>query len=150
MAHSVPPKLIRRRAEFLIENLHGYLEFGESRIEQALQEEDKEVRSLDQALIDTCGDDLWTDADVEFLQERWGCDDPDAPDRPYSPLHYVFPRYLRYSFITLAALVFESELLVLCLSLADNLGVEQPASGGKSSTIQKARAFITLNVGPVQ
>jgi hypothetical protein len=146
MPHAVPPQLIRRRAEFLIDNLQGFLDFGESRIEQALEEEREEIKSIDQALVDTYGEDIPTDADVEALQERWGCDDPDAPWQPYSPLHSVFPRYLRYSFVQLTALVFESELLVLCLSIAENLGVPPPESGGKASAAKKARTFLTSHL----
>ena len=148
MPHPVPPKLVRRRAEFLIDNLHGYLDFGESRIEQALEEEREEIKSIDQALVDTYGEDIPTDADVERLQELWGCPDPDAPWQPFSPLHSIFPRYLRYSFVQLTALVFESELLVLCLSIAENLAVPPPESGGKSSAAKKARAFLTTHLGP--
>lgn len=142
-----PPALVKR-TEFLVANLHSFIDFGESRIEAALEEERKEVAALDEALIATYGDDLWTDADVEFLQEQWGCDDPDRPDEPFSPYHYVFPRYLRYSFITLVALVFESELVVLCRAIAHGLQIQPAQLGGKSSALKNARAFLLANVGP--
>jgi len=148
MPHAIPPALVRGRTEFLVDNLRGFLEFGESRIDLALEEQRKEIESLDQALLDTYGDDLWTDADVEILQERWGCDDPDWPDVPFSPFHDVFPRYLRYSFITLAALVFESELLVLCGYIAADRSVNPPESGGKASMAKNARAFLLSQLGP--
>jgi hypothetical protein len=54
MAHPVPPKRVRRRAEFLIDNIGELFAFWGICIEHAL-EEDEEERGVDQALIAKSG-----------------------------------------------------------------------------------------------
>jgi hypothetical protein len=140
--------LLARRIDFWIENLRSYLAFGESRIQIEYKKDEEEARDVRQAVINVYGDDAPTDMDVEFLQERWGCDDPDAPFRPYSSMRYMFPRYLRYSFIALAALVFESELRVLCGAIAADRGVpsfDRKLGGG--AMFKEAKKFLTQHVG---
>ena len=60
MPHAVPPQLVGRRADFPINNLHDYLDFVESRVEQAVEEEREQERSVHQAQSNLCRDDIPT------------------------------------------------------------------------------------------
>jgi hypothetical protein len=134
--------LVKKRIEFGLENLERYLEFAESHLKKEQEREWEEVTNLDQALIDACGDDLETDPDVTILQERWGCDDPDAPNTPYSPLNSVFPRCLRYSFVAFVGLLFESELRIFCNEIAIEKCLQSSTTKGKESALEQAKEFL--------
>ena len=135
-------ELVKQRIEFGMENLEIYLEFAESHLQKEQERQGNEVKNLDQALIDTFGDSLETDADVEILQQRWGCDDPDAPNTPYSPLNSVFPRCLRYSFVAFVGLLFESELRIFCNSVAIERSLQSSTTKGKESALEQAKEFL--------
>jgi hypothetical protein len=130
-----------------VDNLERYFEFAESHLAQEQEREWNELRKLDETLIETFGDDLGTDADVEILQERFGCDDPDAPNTPYSPLHSVFPRCLRYSFVTFVGLLFESELRVFCHGVAIEKCLPALTTKGKQSALEQGKEFLIKQAG---
>jgi hypothetical protein len=106
----------------------------------------EETERLSRAVEATFGEDVWTDADVEFTAERFG-EDPDMPGVPFYAFGSLFPRVTRYAFVMLATMFWEGELRLCCSALAADRGLNKFQEQGRVAVLEQLRRYLERTAG---
>lgn len=141
MASEAALRSLRLRIEFNIEHLGGLLRFLDQSVLAAQKAQDDQLHSLDEALTNYYGDDLWTDADVEFAMGIYG-EDPDHPNAPFLPFPDEYPRIVRNSFVFLSATLLEDELRRWCDAVAQARGLPLRTARRDAGVLDGLRAYL--------
>ena len=134
------------RVDFTIDQLRHLLDLIEGELRRGEADESEETERLSRAVEATFGEDVWTDADVEFTAERFG-EDPDMPGVPFYAFGSLFPRVTRYAFVMLATMLLEGELRLCCSALAADRGLNKFQEQGRVAVVEQLRRYLERTVG---
>ena len=134
------------RVDFTIDQLRHLLDLIEGELRRGEADESEETERLSRAVEATFGEDVSTDADVEFTAERFG-EDPDMPGVPFYAFGSLFPRVTRYAFVMLATMLLEGELRLCCSALAADRGLNKFQEQGRVAVLEQLRRYLERTVG---